>query len=243
MGPKLYTYAYYVSLRLDMPWSAPVLYGKLPNRPENVAADEFYEYAKVITTLLRPFRDVSDIATRHGGAVPWRHGPVEFRKAFVAEFIDWEKSVLAAAARFNGNCEPLGEVWWAERIRQTIRDYDFAADKHGASADAAPDASALAGLPPWQAVADGDSGDVPPRDDVLMESDSDDCLAPVEYEECEDAPAGDSKRNVGRSEDPRSLRCGALPDGVDLRDHLRDLVMPAEVRSSRSAENMYVKDF
>lgn len=121
--------------------------------------------------MFRPFRNVSDIAARVG-PTPWRHGPAEYRKAFVAEFVDWEKGVLETAARFDGRCDPLGEIWWAEQTRQAIRNYDFAADKHGTVADSAPGASALADLPIWQAVAGGVSANTEPCDDALMESES-----------------------------------------------------------------------
>ena len=49
----------------------------------------------------------------------------------------------------------------------------------------------------------------------MMESESDGDLEPVDY--VDDEPADTSKRNVGRSDDPRRLQCGAFPEGDDLQ--------------------------
>ena len=240
LGPILYVYDYYVHLRVDQPWKVPEVFGKLPRRSDDVGTDEFYEYAKFISVLFRPFRKVADIAMRVlQGRETWRGGPAEFKKAFVSEFVEWERSVAKTAALYHAHCDPVGDIWWAERIRQAVRNYDFAADKPGPGSGAAPTGSALADLPPWQPAADSISAHPEPCEGILMESESDVDLQREVCEDHEDESAKTTKRNIGRSEDTRKLHCGTYPDGDDLQD----IMMPKRVRVGRSAEDKYVVDF
>ena len=82
LGPVLYKYAYYVTVRLSVAWRVPKLQGYLPPCPEekdNVDEDERLRrlqeearYAVYVQLLFRPFRSVDDLLRRAPKA-PWVH--------------------------------------------------------------------------------------------------------------------------------------------------------------------------
>ena len=77
LGPVLYKYAYYVTVRLSVAWRVPKLQGMLPSCPEekqNVDDElkrlqEEARYAVYLQLLFRPFRSVDDVLRRAPKAI------------------------------------------------------------------------------------------------------------------------------------------------------------------------------
>ena len=247
LGPELFKYAYYVSVRLTVPWRVPVLHGILPLRPEDrktesqdssVYLEEQIRYAIYLTMLFRPFRSVEDVLRRVCSG-RWHHGAAEYWKAFLSEFRHWRVSQESIAAGARRVAVPLSEEWWACRVCDAMKNYDVAAGRHLSKADTVPSSDALHHLPFAAPDADLPAPVAAEDDQPLMESDSDQERSNI-ARDSDDTPEDGLARNPsGRATDPVSLLCGSLPEGFDMNE----LVNPAALRQSRSAEAKYVVDF
>ena len=61
-GGALLQFEYYVRLRVDKAWRVPVLYGRLPTKPDDLSPSEDKgAYALFVMLLLRPWRGLSQV--------------------------------------------------------------------------------------------------------------------------------------------------------------------------------------
>ena len=96
----LYTYAYYVHLRLHAPWRVPILYGRLPRLPDPKApAYEKATYALFIMMLFRPHRSLADIAEFAFGGHHFQGSIEDAWQAIFQEYEQWRTRIHETAAK------------------------------------------------------------------------------------------------------------------------------------------------
>ncbi|CAK0894190.1 unnamed protein product, partial [Prorocentrum cordatum] len=243
LGPELYKYAYYVTVRLSIAWRIPVLRGFLPPCPEAKKdgdgeakrLEDEVKYAVYVQLLFRPFRTVEDVLRRAPPA-PWTHIPAEYYGAFLNEFEDWRSTQESIASRARSDTPPLSKGWWACRVCECLRNYDLVAKRHVSVVDRVPTGDALRGYPDAAADIDGPDANRADDEEMLMESDSDESPGDAAMED--DAPSDAAvPRASGREADPVSQLCGT----VDI--DLNELVNSATLARSRSNEAKYLRGF
>ncbi|CAK0905228.1 unnamed protein product, partial [Prorocentrum cordatum] len=240
-GEVLYRYAYYISLRLTKPWKVPILYGKLPGRPaSDDHLDEWFLYALNVMVLFRSFRALSDFVTRIT-STPWPHGEKACQAAVVHDFRAWEMSTREVARKCTAETPPLTPEWWAHRILESIRNYDFASSRRQAISEAVPSSVQMPFLPPWNAARDEAAQAAANDPDTLLESDDDgdDDANPPDIPLDDDNTGNDAPARRHRAPDPASLLCGIFPAGVEMDD----VIAPAAWLRSTAAEAKYIVEF
>ncbi|CAK0873829.1 unnamed protein product [Prorocentrum cordatum] len=243
LGPELYKYAYYVTVRLSIAWRIPVLRGFLPPCPEAKKdgddeakrLEDEVKYAVYVQLLFRPFRTVEDVLRRAPPA-PWTHIPAEYYGAFLNEFEDWRSTQESIASRARSDTPPLSKEWWACRVCECLRNYDLVAKRHVSVVDRVPTGDALRGYPDAAADIDGPDPNRADDEEMLMESDSDESRGDAAMED--DAPSDAAARRAsGREADPVSQLCGTVE--IDLNE----LVNSDTLAKSRSNEAKYLRGF
>ena len=142
LGPVLYKYAYYVTVRLSVAWRIPVLRGALPYCPDQGGdveegakrLEDDIRYAVYMQLLFRPFRTVEDVLRRASSV----HGAPEYWKALLYDFRDWRSTLESIAARARQDVVPLSKEWWACRTCECMRNYDLAARRRVSVVDRMP---------------------------------------------------------------------------------------------------------
>ena len=257
-GPLL-MYEYHVRLRVDTAWRVPVLYGKLPMKPDDQSTrEEKGSYALFIMLLFRPWRGVDrndfvrsallHCASENATAGVWENLYAEYERwrrvevdAVGAPFLSRLGNTSLAEPEFNS------AEWWACMLSLKLRNVDLVLSRHKHTAYERP--VDLTCFPPEQTpVAAGDNGGEDDNyDDRADDEDPNGRLPSEAGFDVDDAhvDAGDTGTEVGkvsaRGKFPvvAAHRCGSLPTTSSLSDYLSFL----KQERAHSAEARYSNDY
>eukprot|EP00973_Karenia_brevis_P030581 4217739-Karenia_brevis.AAC.1 len=95
-----YDYNHYRVLRTHRPWRVPILYGRMPRKPDDKSnAEDRGRYAVFMMLMFRPWRSVQEVRKWAGASIG--SGVIEWVwEALFLEFLRWRREIILLAQPF-----------------------------------------------------------------------------------------------------------------------------------------------
>lgn len=238
-------YDHYRVLRTHTPWRVPVMYGRMPRRPDSQSSSEDRgKYALFLMMLFRPWRRPdADVVAWAGPCALSLTCIEDFWDALFVGFLQWRREVIDKASPFFCRDNPSKpdppfntENWWTCMTYLRLLNMELVLSSRKSDGCAMP--GTLLGLPIEEIEKPGDgdgASDVSMDDgmDAAVDTHKDEDVMGAENAEDEEPDAsGSYPRVVG-------LRCPPLPHASELQEWLG---LPQNL-GRPSAEARYAGEF